>query len=496
MLSEKSNLYGLAYAYTTLQRHHKCLLLFKYVLTMPHIEKKIIWIVLFIVQSFILPAQSYTLQIHIHNQPDNKVFLFALKGDQINLIDSAIVNSGVVRFNLSENIPAGIYRLLLGQTIYAKVLIEPQQHLDFIFNKEDILLQTDFKVPVDSLKIIKSEENRVWFGFLKKEKEYREKLKYAKIELDYYQLKRDTLNIQSKAKEYNHLQKDRENFINHIVAENQNLFASKLINMYHIPFMDGHYSQQERKEVFNAEYFKQLDFTEEALINSSVYTEKVFYYFHCYAQRSLTKEQQEQEFQKALNVILEKCSQNEKVYAFILDYLVRGFEILKMDNLIQYIAGKYSRNTCQSDNKSTLERRFGAQKMNIGDTVPDFTLNDINNNPIKLSEVVKGNNLIIFWMSGCQHCKNMIPEIKKGLSQNRNIQFEVIAVSLDVSKDEWEKGIFDLGIQEWYNLSDLRSWNGKVMSDYNVYATPTMFIIDRNLKIIAKPSNLNDILIP
>ena len=461
---------------------------------MPQIEKKIIWIAIFTVQSFILSAQSYSLQIQIHNQPDIKVILGALKGDQINFIDSAYVVSGKVQFKLSGKIPSGVYRLLLGQTIYAKVLNESTQKLDFIFNKENIVFETDFKVPDDSLKIIESEENKVWFGFLKGEKDYQEKLKYAKLELDYYQSKGDTLNALSRAYKYNQLQKNRENLIIQIIHQNPTLLASKMVNLYHVPFMDGNLSQQQRKEVFNAEYFNQLDFTEEALINSAVYTEKVFQYFNSYAQRGLTKEQQELEFQKALNVILEKCNQNEKVYEFILDYLVRGFEILKMDNLIQYVAGKYSGNTCQSDNKSTLDRRLEAQKMKVGDIVPDFTLNDINDDPVKLSEVLKGNNLIIFWMSGCQHCRNIIPEIKTGLSRIRNNQFEVIAVSLDSLREEWKNGVFDLGIAGWYNLSDLKGWDGVVASDYNIYSTPTMFIIDRNLKIIANPNNLNDLI--
>ena len=459
--------------------------------------KKILFcIVLIFVPSSILSAQSFMLQIQIENNPSNKVFLGTIKGDKILLIDSSCVINGKAQFTFPDNTPPGVYRLVMGQTIYARVMNRPSQYLDFIFNKENILFETDFKAPEDSLNVLLSGENKIWFRFLKRYKEIDEKLKYTRIELDYYQTLKDSSNATIKAGEYNQLQKNMELLIDQAVKEYPTLFASKLINMYHTPFMDGHLSQQERKEVFNDEYFNQLDFTEEALINSSVYTEKVFHYFNSNAQRGLTKEQQEQEFQKALNVILEKCNQNEKVYEFILDYLVRGFEILKMDNLIQYIAGKYSGNTCQSDNKSTFDRRLGAQKMKVGDTVPDFTLNDINDNPVKLSEVLKDNNLIIFWMSECQHCRNIIPEIKTGLSKIRNNQFEVIAVSLDSLHQEWKNGIFDLGIEGWYNLSDLKSWNGKVMSDYNVYATPTMFIIDRNLKIISKPNNLNDILIP
>jgi hypothetical protein len=43
------------------------------------------------------------------------------------------------------------------------------------------------------------------------------------------------------------------------------------------------------------------------------------------------------------------------------------------------------------------------------------------------------------------------------------------------------------GFETFYNLSDLQEWDGEVTISYNVYATPSMFLIDSNRKIIAKP---------
>jgi hypothetical protein len=63
---------------------------------------------------------------------------------------------------------------------------------------------------------------------------------------------------------------------------------------------------------------------------------------------------------------------------------------------------------------------------------------------------------------------------------------EIIAVSIDTSKTEWQKVIGD-NILPWINCNDLSGWNGKAAIDYNIYATPTMFILDKNRKILAKP---------
>ncbi|MBQ1731825.1 MAG: redoxin domain-containing protein, partial [Bacteroidales bacterium] len=35
--------------------------------------------------------------------------------------------------------------------------------------------------------------------------------------------------------------------------------------------------------------------------------------------------------------------------------------------------------------------------------------------------------------------------------------------------------------------SDFLGWEGKIVTDYAVYATPSMFIVDKNMNIVAKP---------
>ena len=45
----------------------------------------------------------------------------------------------------------------------------------------------------------------------------------------------------------------------------------------------------------------------------------------------------------------------------------------------------------------------------------------------------------------------------------------------------------------WINVSDIRGWDGQAAKDYYIYATPTMILIDTEQKIIAKPSDINDL---
>jgi peroxiredoxin len=459
-------------------------------------------------------GEEYKITLLVKNQPQNQITIGTLKGDKFSPVDTLKVqpvtsgsfaksdiysNSHTFKtatFTFPVDCKPGIYRLILGQTNYAKVMNEPPQQIDFIFNNENIGFATDFKAPDDSLKIAESEENRVWFGFLAMEKEYREQLKEVEAELDFLGagVSNSRNAVENRITQYNQLQKERDKFILHTVEKSPELFAAKLIKMNREPFLDGKLPKEERTGIFKAEYFENLDFTDEALINSSVYTEKVFKYLMSCTQRGLTREQQEQEFMKAIDVILTNTHENQKVYELILDYLVRGFEKLNLDKLITYIADKYPGTTCQTDERTTLERKLETQKMKNGTVVPDFALPDLTGDTVTLSKVQKDTTLLIFWASWCPHCVQMLPQIKQWLKQQTLSNFEVVAISIDTSRNDLNSKVAEMGTESWCNLSDLRGWDGQTTINYNVFATPTLFLIDKNRRILARPKTVSELI--
>ena len=46
---------------------------------------------------------------------------------------------------------------------------------------------------------------------------------------------------------------------------------------------------------------------------------------------------------------------------------------------------------------------------------------------------------------------------------------------------------------KYLNVSDQKGWDGKAAGDYFIYATPTMFVLDSNKKIIGKPVNYDEL---
>jgi thiol-disulfide isomerase/thioredoxin len=447
-----------------------------------------------------LKAQSYSFEIQLKNQPNNYIIIGAISGDDFQPLDTILLHRGRTaaikagEYTFPENSAPGMYRLIFGKTTYAKVMDEPPQQLDFIFNNEDIILETDFEAPEENLLVVLSEENRVWFEFLQREKIVQKKLDDFILEIEFFRKKDNPAEeeLQNTIIQYNELQKQRDDFITELISRYPDKFAAKLIEMHREPFLDGNLTKKERRQKFQSEFFNQIDISDESLIHSAIYTDKVFFYLTSYNRPDYTREQLEKEYMKAVDIVLANSNENQKVYEFILEYIFHGFEVLQMENVLNYIADNYSGTTCQADENTTLKRKLAALKMKSGATVPDFTLFDSEGFFVDFADVQHEKTLILFWASWCPHCSEIIPHIKNWASQQDNLS--VVAISLDSSKLEWQNAIEKLGIENWTNLSDLKKWEGEVVTKYNVYATPTMFVIDKERKILAKPLTVQDLL--
>ncbi|MEZ5107244.1 MAG: hypothetical protein R2757_22250 [Draconibacterium sp.] len=309
-------------------------------------KKNILFIIHFCLFTFagvLANAQEYTVEVFITNQPDNRIVFGSVKGDDFTPIDSTFIypdsRKVVFRFNSESHI--GVYRVVLGKTTYAKVMDEPPQQVDFIFNKENIVLKTDYKEPMQKLVVVKSAENDIWFEFLAKDKILKDEIKSLETQIDYYLSNNDSDNLDKVANEYNTLQIARDLFIQELAKTNSSLLVSAIIYNQRLPVLDGYLTKDERNEVYRKDFFKVLDFSDERLIQSSVYTDKVFEYLVSYNIPEFSQKQREDAYIKAVDIVLPAVNKNKNVYSFIRNYLLNGFKMLQLQHVIDYVNKNY-----------------------------------------------------------------------------------------------------------------------------------------------------------
>ncbi len=123
----------------------------------------------------------------------------------------------------------------------------------------------------------------------------------------------------------------------------------------------------------------------------------------------------------------------------------------------------------------------------VGATAPDFTQNDVNGAPVKLSSFRGQYVLLDFWASWCGPCRQENPNVVKAYNKYRDKNFTILSVSLDKEegKANWLAAIKSDGLT-WTQVSDLKFWNNQAAALYYISAIPANFLIDPNGKIIAK----------
>jgi hypothetical protein len=86
----------------------------------------------------------------------------------------------------------------------------------------------------------------------------------------------------------------------------------------------------------------------------------------------------------------------------------------------------------------------------------------------------------------------MMPQLKELYDKQKPKRWEVMTVSLDTSRREWTTFLREQKLN-WFNGSELKGFNSISADEYNIFATPTMFLLDSEKKILAKPVSYREL---
>jgi peroxiredoxin len=427
---------------------------------------------------------KYTVTGTLNGLSQAKVFLGSYYGEKISRVDSATTDgSGKFTLSLKPGLPEGLYRLSWGKDKFT----------DLILGRESVVFQTSAEDPGDSMKVVSSTENRVFYWYARREHESQDKLQLLMPLIDYYP--QDDHFYTLTAGEFEAIQAREQKSLDSLERLYPKSYAVRMFRLQQTPYLKSSMSKDQRLDYIRAHFFDKADFNDTALLRSNIWPNKSIAYLGLYGNNRLTQKQLEAEFIKAVTVMLSAASVNSDVYKFLLDYLISGFDKYHFEGVITYMADNFQDPySCEDQERKTqLQKKLDTfKKISIGKVAPDIEVPDASGKTLKLSAIKAEYTLLIFWSSECGHCVQMMPQVKEIYDRQSPKRYEILAISLDTSRTEWTKFIGEEKLT-WLNASELKGFNSKSADEYNIYATPTMFLLDRDKKIVAKPISYREL---
>jgi thiol-disulfide isomerase/thioredoxin len=240
-------------------------------------------------------------------------------------------------------------------------------------------------------------------------------------------------------------------------------------------------------------FFDNIDLTDERLLRTPILYARLNVFFTTIVIQSPDS------INKEIDKIIQKCKVNYKIYQFVSVYLFNHFresEIMGHDAVMVkladdiYLSGKADWVT--KEFKDDLRKQIDLIRPNlIGKKAENIVMDSYKGIFVSLYDVEKEFTILYFWEPDCGHCKEATPKLKAYYDKSKDYSLEVFAVCTTADKAKWTKYIED------NKLTWINGWDPQRSSHfdfyYNVQSTPTVYILDKNKKIIAKKLSVEEI---
>ena len=437
---------------------------------------------------------GYEIDISIKDLQDSTVFMAYHLGNKQYIKDTIKLDGkghGIVHGQ--ETLPQGIYMIVLPGRKYFEFLISDNQRFS---------VNCTFSDYFNTLKFTGSEENSAFVEYQKKWVTMQQRSASLSKRIQNNKQNNDSLKLLIPIQK---LQEDNMKlYLKTVVKENGGNFLGTLVKAllpvdvpdFPVPigFANPDSVKWIRNYLYNKDhYFDNIDLTDERLLRTPILYSKLDAFFTnvlIQAPDSINRE---------IDKLIKRCSPDYKVFQFVSVYLFNHFresEIMGHDAVMVkladdiYLSGKADWVT--KEFKDDLRKQIDLIRPNlIGKKAENIVMDSYKGIFVSLYDVEKDFTILYFWEPDCGHCKEATPKLKVFYDKPKDYSLEVFAVCTTSDKAKWTRYIEDNKLI-WIN-----GWDPKRSSHfdyyYNVQSTPTVYILDKNKKIIAKKLSVEEI---
>lgn len=387
-------------------------------------------------------------------------------------------------FSGKTRLPEGLYIVVPPDNRYIEFLITDDQ--DFSF-------ETDTANVIKNMNVSGSKENELFYTYQQQLSKFYEDAKALEVEK---KLRNDAVSTAMVNKKMSDLQKQAQSYREQFYTDNKGTFAVKLLKASAEPDVPpapkAANGRPDSIWVFN--YFKNhfwddFDFADDRFVRTPILQRKIDRYL-----KELTVQVADSLIKEAdFMVGKAQAGKSKEMLSYIIWYTTSQYEqpkIMGTDGLFVHMFEKYYATGIMPVSDSSTIRNIGERvktlkPLLVGKVFPLPALSDTLRRPIALQTLKADYTVVFFYSPTCGHCRDSAPKIKKFVDDYKNKGVDVIAVAIDQSPDDWKKFIREFKLGNAINGYDFTS-RIDFRHQYDVWTTPTVYVLDKNKKIIAR----------
>ncbi len=448
-------------------------------------------------------AQGYEIKVTLKPYKNQYVYLGHHYGKQLPIIDSVMLNDkSEAVFKGAKKLPGGIYLIgFPGKTGYFEVLIDKQQQFSVVADTANLKKNITFT---------NSSDNTLFSS-------YQAFMSEKGMTLDNaYKSRAASKTAQDSAKwkaVIDATNKEVQTFRKDLMDKNPNAMITFLFKAMRDPEIPpaaqhpgGKYDSSFVFNYYKSHFWDDVYFFDERLVRTPFFENKLDQYFEqlVYPNPDSVK--------KELDWMLGYASASPEMTKYLLlkfanRYLNQKYmweDAVFVHLFEKYFAQKNYEWLNEKGKKTITDRAYSLMANIMGSAAADIDLPDTTGKHKSLYSVDAAYTVVVIWDPTCGHCKEVLPKLDtmyKTKWKAMGMKLFALAKETEGTQADWKNFIRDYNLKDWIHVYYSKA-DEKIRVDagipsysqlYDVLSFPTLFLLDKDKRIIAKKLSFEQI---
>lgn len=450
-------------------------------------------------QPKIAADDSYQLDVVIKPLKNCWIYLGTYYSKNKILVDSAwFDNNSKGTYKGNKKLYEGIYFFVSpSHTLLFEILIDKTQHFSVIADSAHL----------ENLAIAGSPENEIFAGYTRYLTKITPQLNEQRSLMANAKTAADSAAIDSKQKALN---KELNDYRQSLIDNYPESMVASFFQTLKVPEIktwplkqDGTRDSLAAWQYMKEHFWDNVNFSDNSLVRTPFFDPKLDDYYKNYVS------QEPDSVIKEVNYMMLSSRGGKEIHHFLLGKFTDKYinpAIMGQDKVFLFLFDNYfSKGDTlwlnEKQRKYIFDRAYSLMANQLNLPAPQLDLKDMQGKVVSLYSIKAPFTFVAFWDPTCGHCKTEIP-ILDSIYKAKWKALGVAVYSVNTNEntlEEWKKFIQDYHLDNWHHVwqtkeeraADEKAGRANYRQLYDVFQTPTMYLLDADKQIIAKKLSID-----